>query len=181
MFEDRGSVRRAVLLIKQVSEFVQHDVVPVVEVRRSLLNIIPGQDHHAVLPRLPKPGGFTLLHDSAADRLNALGDIRMGINQDRDQAGIVVGLPVQEQQARLGGDRDLDLFGQFQPAATLEILLSQEDLEVSLEFPLVGLREAVEDRDVLLDDVEPSRWEGLRAEPFLCVGPEDFRTCLAPA
>jgi len=29
---------------------------------------------------------------------------------------------------------------------------------------LVGMREAVEDRDVLLDDVEPSRWEGLRAE-----------------
>src|SRR5271166_2754504 len=69
-----------------------------------------------------------------------------------------------EQQARLGGDRDLDLFGQFQPAATLEELLSQEDLDVSLEFSLVGLREAVEDRDILLDDIEPSRWEGLRAE-----------------
>src|SRR5271166_4814474 len=128
--------------------------------------MIPGQDHHALLPRLSEPGGFTLLHDSPADRLHALGDICMGINQDRDQAGIVVGLPVQEQQARLGGDRDLELFGQFQPAATLEILLSQEDLDVSLEFPLVGLREAVEDWDILLDDIEPSRWEELRAEPL---------------
>src|SRR5208282_6559929 len=149
-----------------------HDVVPVVEVRRSLPNIIPGQDHHALLPRLPEPGRFALQHDSAADRLNAPGDIRMGINQDRDQAGIVAGLPVQEQQARLGGYRDLDLVGQFQPAASLEILLSQEDLDVSLEFPLVGMREAVEDRDVLLDDVEPSRWEGLRSEPFSSSVPE---------
>ena len=90
----------------------------------------------------------------------------MGINQDRDQAGIVVGLPVQEQQARLGGDRDLDLVGQFQPAATLEELLGQEDLDVSLEFPLVGLGQAVVDRDVPLDDGEPGRWERLSAEPL---------------
>src|SRR5208337_196352 len=89
VFEDRGSVRRAVLLIKLVGELVQHDVVPVVEVRRSLPNIIPGQDHHAVLPRLPEPGRLELQHGSPADRPNALGDIRMGINQDRDQAGIV--------------------------------------------------------------------------------------------
>ncbi len=113
MVEDRGSVRRAVLLIKLVGELVQHDVVPVMEVQRSLPNIIPGQDHHDVLPRLPEPGRLALQHDSAADRLNAPGDIRMGINQDRDQAGIVAGLPVQEQQARLGGDCDLDLFGQL--------------------------------------------------------------------
>ena len=172
MFEGRGSVRRAVLLIKLVGELVQHDVVPVVEARRSPPNIIPGQDHHAVLPRLPEPGRFTLLNDSPADRLNALGDIRMGIHQDRDQAGIVVGLPVQEQQARLGGDRNLDLVGQFQPAATLEILLSQEDLDVSLKFPLVCLREAVVDRDILLDHVEPGVWEGLRAEPFSSSVPE---------
>ena len=58
----------------------------------------------------------------------------MGINQDRDQAGIVVGLPVQEQQARLGGNCDLDLISQFQPALAFVDLLNQEDLDVSLEF-----------------------------------------------
>ena len=166
MFKDRCSIGRAVLLIKLVGELVQHDVVPVVEVRRSLPNIIPGENHHAVLPRLPEPSRLALQHGSAADRFNALGEIRMGIDQDRDQSGIVVGLPVQEQQARLGGDRDLDLVGQFQPAATLEEFLGEEDLDVPLEFLLVGLREVVVDWEVLLDDGEPGRWERLSAEPL---------------
>jgi hypothetical protein len=34
---------------------------------------------------------------------------------------------------------------------------------VSLEFLLVGLREKVVDRDVLLDDVEPGVWHGRSA------------------
>ena len=58
----------------------------------------------------------------------------MGIDEDRDQAGIVVGVPVQQQQARLGGDRDLDLVGQLQPSAALEAFLGEEDLDVSLKF-----------------------------------------------
>ena len=41
---------------------------------------------------------------------------------------------MQEQQARLGGNCDLDLISQFQPALALVDLLNQEDLDVSLEF-----------------------------------------------
>ena len=37
---------------------------------------------------------------------------------------------------------------------------------MTLEFLLVGLGEATIERDVLLDDGEPSRWEGLRAKPL---------------
>ena len=66
---------------------------------------------------------------------------------------IVVGLAVEQEQARLGGDRDPDLVGQLQPAAALEVLLGQEDLDVAVELPAVGLGEAVVERDVLLDDV----------------------------
>ena len=84
---------------------------------------------------------------------------------------------MQEQQARLGGDRDLDLVGQFQPAATLEKFLGEEDLDVPLEFLLVGLGQPIVDRDVPLDDGEPSRWERLSAEPLATTLLEGSRTC----
>ena len=73
---------------------------------------------------------------------------------------VVVGLPVEQQQARLRGDRDLDLVGQLQPAAALEVLLGQEDLDVPLEFPPVGLGEPAVVRDVPLDDREPPAGKG---------------------
>ncbi len=68
-------------MIKLVGKLVQDDVVPVVEIRGSPPNIVPGQNHHAVLPRLPEPSRLALLHDPAADQLNALGNIRIGDKQ----------------------------------------------------------------------------------------------------
>ena len=73
---------------------------------------------------------------------------------------------MQEQQAGLGGDRDLDFLGQFQAATPFEDLLGQENLDMSLKLLLVGLGKAIVDRHIFLEDGQPVFREWLRAQPI---------------
>ena len=89
------------------------------------------------------------------------------------EAGVIVVMfDVEEEDAGVGGNGDLDFIGDVQAAATLEVFFGDEDLDEGLQFPLLGRGEAVIMRDIALQDVEPGRREGLRAEALTAFGLE---------
>jgi len=53
------------------------------------------------------------------------------INQNRNQLRVIVGLAVQEEEARLCCDCDTDFVGKFKAAATFEVLFGQKDLNMT--------------------------------------------------
>jgi hypothetical protein len=67
------------------------------------------------------------------------GDIGSGVYENGLQAGIVVGLAVQQEDAGVGGDGDSDLIGHPEPAAAFETLLGHENEDVPPQFLLIGL------------------------------------------
>jgi hypothetical protein len=62
---------------------------------------------------------------------------------------------MEEQQARLSGDRDADFVGQLEPARALEMLFRQKYLRVAEQLGLIGRGETVEDCKVALEDRAP--------------------------
>ena len=61
-------------------------------------HVVPREDDDSAAPRFAEMDMLPLEHDTAADRLDRLGDVRAGIDQDRDQPGVNVGLPVEQKQ-----------------------------------------------------------------------------------
>jgi hypothetical protein len=132
---------------------------------RSGWHVVPGEHDHAVPPGFPEAAELAFEYHPAADRLDGPGDVGVGIDQDRDQAAVVIGLLVEQQEAGLGGDRDLDLVGQSESATALEVLLGEEHVGVALKVPAVGLAQAGVEWDVLAEERLPLGREGLGAEP----------------
>ena len=98
------AVGRAVLLVELVGELVEDDVVAVPDVRRPQPHVVPGEDDHAVLPRLAEPALHPFEDEPAPDRLDGLRHVGARVDEDRREPPVVVGLAVEQQQARLGGD-----------------------------------------------------------------------------
>jgi hypothetical protein len=59
---------------------------------------------------------------------------------------------MQEKETGLGRDRDPDLVGQLEAAASLEVLLRQKYLNVSEQLGLIRRRQPPKNDDVSLDD-----------------------------
>ena len=57
-----------------------------------------------------------------------------GIDQNRVESRIIIGFPVQQQDAGLGGYGDFYLIGHLQPSATLKILFGEEDMDMPLDL-----------------------------------------------
>ena len=154
----------AVLLVQLVGELVQHDVVPVVDVRGARHHAVPGQDHHVARPRFAQAGLRRLIGEAMRRSAPARHEIGRRIDQDGDEARVVVRLAVKEQHAGLRGDRDADLVGDRQAAAPFEALLGQEDLYVAQELLPILERQARRVGDVLLDDRAPLSGKGTASD-----------------
>ena len=174
--EDRSAIGGPIFHVQEMSELVQHEVLAVVVAERRRPNRIPGDDGHAVFPGLAEPDLLAFQYDPAPDGLDRLGNVGGGVNQDRRQAGKDVGVPVEQEDAGLGGDRHLDLVGQLEAAAAFEVLLGEEDLDEALELPAIGFREIGVERHILLDDLEPCRRAGRRSHPISALVPPAKRS-----
>ena len=142
LFQERRAVDRTILAVQLVGEFVQDEVLSVVDVRRPGLNVVPGKHDDPAGPRLAETGRFALQDDWTADRFDFLGHVGAGVNQDRDQPGVNVGLAMEQEQARLGRDGHLDLIRQLEAAAALERLLGEEDLDQPAQLLAIGVGQA---------------------------------------
>ena len=100
-------------------------------------------------------------------------EIGIGVDEDRLEAGIVVVvLDMQQENARVGGDGNLDFVGHFQAATTLEVFLGDKDLDGFPQILLLGAGQPLVVGDVALDDGQPGRGKRLRPEAMAASGLE---------
>ena len=78
---------------------------------------------------------------------------------------------MQQEQARLRGDRHADLVRQLEASGALEVLLGEEDLDVAEQLLPIGRWEPEHDRHVALDRAAPVVGEGRGAQLFALPGP----------
>ncbi len=131
-FKERCAVNQAVLLIELVGKLV-YDHVPVpVQFQRSGDGPIPRQNHGSVRP------GFSASRLLAFGNCPAIvfqtpgsGDVTGGIDQNAAQAGVIVRVPVEQQQAGLRYNQHPDLIGNLLPVTTLEPFFLKEDKDVA--------------------------------------------------
>ena len=62
LLQKRSAVDRSVLAIQLVGEFVEDEVLAIVDVRRPGPHVIPRENDDPAGPRLAEPGGFALEH-----------------------------------------------------------------------------------------------------------------------
>jgi hypothetical protein len=62
-------------------------------------------------PGVTETAVFVLLPDVVAKVAVLVRDVSRGINQNRRQLRVVIGLAMQQKEARLSGDSDADLIG----------------------------------------------------------------------
>ena len=116
-----------------MSKLVIHYVSIAARVCGATEDVIPSYDNRAGTPGFAR-SRLIAFHNKVPDRFPCLRDhISVGINQNRSKAGIVIViLDVQQQDAGVRSNRDLDFIRHFQSAAALEILFCDKDLNVSL-------------------------------------------------
>src|SRR6185437_12722618 len=77
------------------------------------------------------------------------------IDQDMSRAWKGLAAPAEHEEARLRRDHHAHLVGHFQPGATDELLLLDEDLDVSLELAAQPLGKAAQIRNAPIEDRAP--------------------------
>lgn len=90
--------------------------------------------------------------------------VRVGINQHGTKTRIIIGVAMQQKEARLRGYGNTDFIGDNQTVTSLESLFRKKDNHMPFEFSLVFHRQAVEKRQAPLNDLLPLRrkWSGLQ-------------------
>ncbi len=83
--------------------------------------------------------------------------VRVGINQDGTKTRIIIGVAMQQKEARLRGYGNTDFIGDNQAVTSFESLFRQEDHNMPFEFSLVFHRQSVEKRQPLVNDLPPLR------------------------
>ena len=105
-----------------------------------------------------------LLQHAGRLEAQALDDEGARIDDDAMQAREVILVAVEEQQARLGGDRHAHLLGDLEAVAAGEALFGEEDLHVALQLRAQVARQAQVGGHAGLEDGAPSGGEGKRAK-----------------
>jgi hypothetical protein len=138
-----------------MSELMKGHVSTAAGIGGSMENMIPGNDNH------PSSPGFARSHLIAFHNNVPHGSayrwdrIRIGIDQNRLQARIVIVLEVQQEKAGISGNGDLDFIGHLQTATALEVLFGDEDVDVAPQILLLRRREPAVIWDIALEDLQP--------------------------
>ena len=128
--EHRCSVRDPVLLVQLVGEFVEDDVLTPIAIPLVRLYLVPGDDHPAHLPGLADAGlPPRRVHPGFVHQL-AVHDKGRGVDQDRAQLPIIIGLAVQYEKTGLSGDEHPHGIGDLQPTAAKEALFGEKDQDM---------------------------------------------------
>src|SRR5208282_634515 len=85
------------------------------------------------------------------------GDIGAGIHENGLQAGIIIRMAMQQEQAGMGRDADPDLVGEVQTAAHFKLLFRHENLDVPLQFPAIRIGQLKIEWAVRFNDLPPLR------------------------
>src|SRR6185436_10279179 len=156
VLQRRRPVAAPILEIELVGELVEHQVHSVVRLRRAAMDRIPRQDQRAKLVAgVSEAMLATFLPNAAADVALFVGDVFGWINENRRQLRVVIGLAMQQQQARLSRDGNTDLVGEHEPAASLEMFFRQKVLGVAEQLGLVFRSKAMEDGEVAFENLPP--------------------------
>ena len=115
-------------------------------------DVIPGNDDCARSPGFAEPHLMTFCESISRSLSYRLGCVRIGIDENRLQSGIVVMVQMQKKNASVGGDGNHNLVGQLQSTVTLEVFLGDKDLNESLQPLPLGRREELVVRNIALDN-----------------------------
>lgn len=169
----RGAVHKPVFTVELMGELVEGDVSSAARVRGAMKDVVPRDDHSAGPPGFADAPFVGFDNLVVRPPLSDADEVGIGVDQDRLEPGIiVVRLDVQQEDARVGGNGDLDLIGHFEAATALEVFLSDEDLDGFPQFLLLGPGQPLVVGDVALDDGQPGRGERLRPEAMTASGLE---------
>ena len=131
------------------------DVSAVAWIRGPSDHVVPGKNDLSDGPRLPGKDAPIVMHQAKGVGSFTAHEERTRVQQDLRHAGEVVGAPVQQQQARLGGHDDAHFFGDFQASTSDERLLGHEHLDVLLQLKLKIGGQGADQRDPPPEDVTP--------------------------
>ena len=121
-----------------MGELVEGNIPALARVGGAMQDVIPGNDDCARSPGFAEPHLMTFCESISRSLSYRLGCVRIGIDENRLQSGIVVMSELQQKDASVGSNRDFDFVGQFKTAASLEVFLRYEDLNQSLQLLLLG-------------------------------------------
>ena len=71
---------------------------------------------------------------------------------------------MEEKQARLRGNSDANLIGEFESTAAFKMLFGQQNLNVTKKLGLIRGWEAAEDRKIAIKDGLPCGWKRSRPQ-----------------
>ena len=155
LLKDCAAVAFAVRAVELVGEFVEDDVVAIVNIGCIPADVIPGEHHGAMMPGFAEADVKPFFHDPAGKVPGFLCDVSRGINKYGAQAGIVIGLAMQKQDAGLSGDRYPDFVGNLEAAAAEETFFGQEYEDMASQFLFIGEGQFAIEGDVVIEDVSP--------------------------
>jgi len=138
--KDRRAVASAAGTVELVCEFVEDNIMTIINVGGDSADIVPGKNDRAVMPRFTQTDVLTFGHHTAPHMLGPVGHVCLRIYKYGKKAWIVIGLAVEKKESRLSGDRDTHLFGEFEPPASFESFFSEQDVDVSVKFLAVLFR-----------------------------------------
>ncbi len=135
--------------------------------RRSCFSyIVPGEDDRASMPGFSLTDVGSFKNHTAFEIFNLCGYIRFRINQYGVKAGIIIGLPMEQENAGVGGYGDFNLVSNGQSAAAFEEFFSQKDFDMVLEFLFIFRRQEAVERHIFLDNIQPILREIPRYDSF---------------
>jgi hypothetical protein len=130
-----------------------------------MTHLVPREHQRSkALLSVPKQVLATLLPNATAHMTLFVHRVPTRINEDRAQTRIVVGLAMEQEQARLRGDRHPNLVVEIEPSTPLEVLLREEDLDMAKQLGLVRRRQPSKHGQIALDDRTPVWRDGQGAK-----------------
>ncbi len=138
-----------------MSELMEGHVSTAAGIGGPVEDMIPGNDNHPGSPGFARPH-FIAFHDNVPYGSSHCWDrIRIGIDQNRLQAGIVIVPKVQQENAGVSGNGDFDFIGYFQTAAALKVLFGDKNTDVAQQILLLCRRKSSVIGDIAVEDLQP--------------------------
>ena len=90
--------------VNLMSKFVKDDIMGTGGIVGTALDIVPGQDDRAAMPGFAETDLRAFGDDSGYEMLNTVSDVSVGINKDGMQAGVIVSLAMEQENAGESSD-----------------------------------------------------------------------------
>jgi len=153
--QQRCAVRHAVFRIELMRELVQHDVFPIDGITRPADRVVPRDHDNAVAPRFAHQPDGGRYHLARSGRPGELRNESVRIHEHCSERRVARAFEMEQQQARSRRNRDLNLFGEGEPTASLEVFARQKYLHQPEQALLLVRPQRSSERDIALHDGVP--------------------------